>query len=159
MWRCERDEADDHTHYKIASPKTMIIVFWEMNGFHVIELLSDAYRFGLQNEWNLIFQILILNQSMPGFRANSKYSRRSIHIHMNNGQCQSFHSHALVFDTKLGWHVSEQMPPRPYAADLSSSASLSFRGLNTSARDYAVNISLSSDQGFRRMNWTASSMD
>jgi hypothetical protein len=88
MWRFERDEADDGTHCKIASPKTMVIVFCEINEFHVIKLLSDAYHFRNQNEWNLIFPILILilNQSMSGFRVSSKYSRQSfhIHIHINN---------------------------------------------------------------------------
>jgi hypothetical protein len=42
-WRFKRSEVDDWIHRKIASQKTMVTIFWGIDGFSVIEPLSDAY--------------------------------------------------------------------------------------------------------------------
>jgi hypothetical protein len=43
IWRFKRGEVDDRLRRKVASQKTMVIIFWAIDGFSVLELFSDAY--------------------------------------------------------------------------------------------------------------------
>jgi hypothetical protein len=102
----------------------MVITFERVNGFHIIEFLSNAYHFGTQ--YFCVDIVQMIEPGTPEFRVNHKYLPWLIQIQIQIANVRP--RRARTSAQKLETYAFEQMPSPSY----SSNASLWFVSVGTS---------------------------
>jgi hypothetical protein len=112
MWLRPGETVPDRERYTIQSPKLMVTIVWNPNGFHVVDALPKAGKFNAHYyTGNIIYAILIWRQAEGGTRPSKLW------VHADNARPHT----AKVSADFMATSGMKRAPHPPYSPDLAPS--------------------------------------